>query len=75
MRSKLIACSAAEAQPELMAQGVPPALLPPDAARAQWERMGHLLRQCTAYRLHAGRNLYHDPGHLAELLQTQTAFA
>jgi hypothetical protein len=75
MRSKLIACSAAEALPELMAQGVPPALLPPDAARAQWERMGHLLRQCTAYRLHAGRDLYHDPGHLAELLQTQTAFA
>jgi len=74
-RSQLVPCSATQALPELMAQGVPPALLPPDAARAQWDRMGHLLRQCTAYRLHAGRDLYHDPGHLAALLQTQTAFA
>jgi hypothetical protein len=74
-RSELVPCSATQALPELMAQGVPPALLPPDTARAQWDRMGHLLRQCTAYRLHAGRDLYHDPGHLAALLQTQTAFA
>ncbi|MFO8231632.1 MAG: hypothetical protein R6U20_03105 [Longimonas sp.] len=72
-RSELVACSATQALPELMAQGVPPALLPPDAARAQWDRMGHLLRQCTVYRLHAGRDLYHDPGRLAELLQTTTA--
>ena len=66
--SRLTPASPADALTALMEQGVPPALLPASAARTQWQQMGRLIRQCATYRLHAGRDLYHDPGHLATLL-------
>ena len=67
--SRLTPAPPADALTALMEQGVPPALLPASAARAQWQQMGHLIRQCATYRLRAGRDLYHDPGHLATLLR------
>ena len=74
-RSRLVPVSRAEALPDLLSQMVPATMLPADVQHDQLERTAALLRQCTAYRLHAGRDLYHNPGHLAALLQTTTAFA
>ena len=74
-QSRLEPISRIEALPGLLAQMVPASLLPADGQRHQLRYASALLRQCTAYRLHAGRDLYRDPGHLAALLQTQTAFA
>lgn len=73
--SRLTPAQPAEALATLMEQGVPPALLPADAARTQWQQMGRLIRQCAIYRLHAGRDLYRDPGHLAALLHASTGIS
>jgi len=73
--SRLTPAQPAEALATLMEQGVPPALLPADAARTQWQQMGRLIRQCATYRLHAGRDLYRDPGHLAALLHASTGIS
>ena len=67
--SCLAPVSRADALTALMEQGVPAALLPADATRTQWQQMGCLIRQCATYRLRAGLDLYHDPGHLATLLR------
>ena len=67
--STLIPVSPSQALPALMAESIPTTILPPEAAQGQLQRIGALLRQCTVYRLHAGRDLYHNPSRLASLLQ------
>ena len=68
-QSQLTPVSRADALPVLMTQMVPPTLLPTSAHQAQLQQTAKLLRQCTVYRLHAGRDLYHNPSRLASLLQ------
>ena len=67
--SALVPLSRVQALPALMAESIPTTILPPEAAQGQLQRIGALLRQCTTYRLHAGRDLYQDPSRLASLLQ------
>ena len=70
--STLVPVSRTQALPALMAESIPTALLSPAAAQIQFQRIGALLRQCATYRLRAGRDLYHDPGHLATLLRASS---
>jgi hypothetical protein len=69
--SQLSPVDATDALPALLQQMQPPALLPPHTAQAQLDRVAALLRPCETYRLTAGRDLYHDPGALADLLPSR----
>ena len=74
-QSRLEPVSRIEVLSDVLAQMVPASLLPADEQRAQLRCTSALLRQCTAYRLYAGRDLYRDPGLLASLLHGAAATA
>ena len=67
--STLIPVSPSQALPALMAESIPTALLPHKAAQIQLQRIGAVIRQSKVYRLHAGRDLYHHPERLVDLLK------
>jgi len=70
-QSRLAPMDASEALRRGFEQTPPPAALPDAVATAQFDAVATLIRQSRCFRLHAGRDLYDDPGRLAALLADQ----